>query len=248
MSIHSKHVQTQQDLFNKEFANINTLEPEPWQISYIQRIETYLFKKNKNKKGSLIELGCGDGRLSVHFAKKGFEVTACDISDKSVELAKTFAKQAKVNMHVKQCDVTHLPFKDHSFDYAIAGAILEHLEDEETALKEWARVLKPGGRIFIVTPVRQRHVFPLWWVLNWFHDRRLGHVRRYDTKRYESFQKYGLFVYKTLFTGHTPKVILTILYMLLKKKQLQLFAERIDELFVHMEYDANNITGFFEKR
>jgi len=243
----SSQTETQRQIFNKEFAHISTSDVAAWQASYLERIEKYLLRAGESKK-TFLEVGSGDGKLSLHFASAGYSVTACDISDVAVLLTKQFAKQQKLKVNVEQCDVTKLPFKSASFDYIVAGAILEHLDDEEKALKEWSRVLKKGGRIFIVTPVRQRHVLPIWWGVNWFHDRRLGHVRRYDRKRYQTFEKYGLSLYKTLYTGHTPKVFLTILYILIPSKHIELLAERIDQLFIHLEFDSNNITGFFEKK
>lgn len=240
------HIESQRELFNKEFADISNSFPAAWQRSYLDRIQQYLLTKKKSG-AKVIELGCGDGKLSVALAKVGYDVTACDISDTSISLVKKFSKEAHVNVHAVQCDVTKLPFRDGEFDFAIAGAILEHLEDEKTALSEWSRVLKKGGRIMIVTPLRQRHVLPIWWILNWFHDRRLGHVRRYDYKRYEALKTYGLKLDKVIYTGHTPKVLLTILYMIIKRPSIEELAENVDVAFESFEYDGNNIIGFFTR-
>lgn len=242
----TSHVESQRALFNAEFATISTGKLARWQESYVERMKKYLLLQ-ATKKSRVVELGCGDGKLSVALATLGHTVTACDISDVSIKLVNRFAKEAGVKVETVQCDVTKLPFKDATFDYAVAGAILEHLEDEQQALLEWARVLKPGGRIMIVTPLRQRHVLPVWWVLNWFHDRRLGHVRRYDRARYEGLSKYGFMLQQVLFTGHTPKVIFTILFALSKIPLLERLAESVDRRLESIEYDGNNIIGFFVK-
>lgn len=244
--VKNKHSQKQRELFNKEFSTISSSNLAEWQKSYLNRMEKYLFQGKK--RGSLIELGCGDGKLSISLAEKGYTVTACDISDKSISLVQKFAKEKKVKVKAVRCDVTKMKFPDKSFDFAIANSILEHMEDETKALTEWSRILKPGGRIIIVTPLRQRHVLPLWWLLNWFHDRRLGHVRRYDRKRYATFSNYGLQLKKVLYTGHTPKVLLTIANMFLKNNSLEKTAEQADVSLGHIEYDGNNIIGFFEKK
>jgi ubiquinone/menaquinone biosynthesis C-methylase UbiE len=241
------HVESQRELFNKEFAHIDSSDLAEWQKSYLDRIEKYLFQGNK-KKGKVLELGCGDGKLSISLAEKGYQVTAADISDVSMQLVKKFAKQKKVRVTALQCDVMKLPLKDNTFDFAVANSILEHLQDYRATVAEWTRVLKPGGRILVVTPLRQRHVAPWWWVLNWFHDRRLGHVRRYDRQRYEAFSEYGLELKKILYTGHTPKVLLTIANMVLKNKALEKWAEHSDTAWENIEFDGNNVIGFFQKK
>lgn len=243
----TSHVEAQRKLFNEEFSKIDSSKLAQWQQSYIARIKKYLLV-DKKKNAKIVELGCGDGKLSIATAKLGHALTACDISDTSIRLTNEFARREKVHITTVQCDVTKLPFKDAMFDYAIAGAILEHLEDEDTALKEWSRVLKKGGRMMIVTPLRQRHVMPIWWVLNWFHDRRLGHVRRYDKKRYESLSRYGLHLTEVVYTGHTPKVMIAILHIATKWKFLEKLAEQVDVAFEGQEYDGNNIIGFFVKK
>jgi ubiquinone/menaquinone biosynthesis C-methylase UbiE len=243
----TSHVESQRKLFNEEFSKIDSSDLAQWQQSYIRRIKEYLLVDGK-KNAKIVELGCGDGKLSIATAKLGHMLTACDISDTSIKLTNTFAKREGVQIRTVQCDVTQLPFKDASFDYAIAGAILEHLEDEDTALTEWSRVLKKGGRIMIVTPLRQRHVLPVWWILNWFHDRRLGHVRRYDKRRYEGLSRYGLHLTDVVYTGHTPKVIVAILHIITKLGFLERLAERVDVAFEKVEYDGNNIIGFFIKK
>lgn len=49
-------------------------------------------------------------------------------------------------------DVTALPFADGSFDRVVASQVLEHLEDPVAALREWARVLAPGGVLLVAVP------------------------------------------------------------------------------------------------
>ena len=60
----------------------------------------------------------------------------------------------KTDPRVLVCDIRKLPFKDEEFDYIYAKDIIEHVGRLEVhdVLKEWARVLKKGGEIFIMTP------------------------------------------------------------------------------------------------
>ena len=55
-------------------------------------------------------------------------------------------------------DATAIPRPDESFDYVIASHVLEHMPNTIAALKEWLRVLKPGGTLFIVLPHAEKTI------------------------------------------------------------------------------------------
>lgn len=54
---------------------------------------------------------------------------------------------------IRECDITQLPFEDACFDVLIASHILEHIPDDHKALTEIGRVLRPGGRALLMTPI-----------------------------------------------------------------------------------------------
>lgn len=54
---------------------------------------------------------------------------------------------------IQRCDITQLDFEDASFDILIASHILEHVPDDHAALTEIDRVLRPGGRALLMTPI-----------------------------------------------------------------------------------------------
>jgi predicted SAM-dependent methyltransferase len=68
--------------------------------------------------------------------------------------------QVRVDLD-KDCQPDHiadagkLPFTTSKFDYLTASHCLEHLKNQRTALKEWVRVVKPGGYILIIVPDRE---------------------------------------------------------------------------------------------
>ena len=102
----------------------------------------------------VIEYGCGLGALTVLLARSGAEVTAFDISEGSIEVARERARMTGV-----EGDITFavaageaLPFDDASFDIAFGKAVLHHL-DPATGAKELARILRPGGRAAFSEPL-----------------------------------------------------------------------------------------------
>jgi 2-polyprenyl-3-methyl-5-hydroxy-6-metoxy-1,4-benzoquinol methylase len=102
----------------------------------------------------ILEYGCGLGRLSVLLARSGARVTAFDLSEASLEVARRRAVQNgvadRIAFHVASGEA--LPFGSGSFDLAIGKAILHHLAPEAGA-RELARVLAPGGRATFSEPL-----------------------------------------------------------------------------------------------
>ena len=113
----------------------------------------------------ILDAGCGSGRNMVDFARLG-AVTGVDISDASVERARL-----RDVGEVVQCSITTLPFADDHFDLAVCLDVIEHIEDEQGALRELYRVVRPGGSLLIAVPAYQ-------WLWS-EHDVINHHQRRY---------------------------------------------------------------------
>ena len=94
----------------------------------------------------VIEVGGGPGELAARIATElGCEVATLDLSPRMVELALEAGVDARVG------DVQSLPFRDESFDCAVAAWMLFHVADVHAGLAELARVLRPGGRLVATT-------------------------------------------------------------------------------------------------
>jgi SAM-dependent methyltransferase len=134
----------------------------------------------------VLDLGCGGGRHAFELYRRGARVVAFDHDGgelaqvASMFLAMTQSGEAgeKADARVVQGDVLSLPFPDGSFDAVIAAEVLEHIPDDERAIAEIARVVRPGGRLAVTVP--------RWWPeqINWalsreYHDIPGGHVRIY---------------------------------------------------------------------
>lgn len=112
----------------------------------------------------LLELGCGQGRDTLHLVRSGFEVTAADYTDVAVEAIMEKARVAGVSQQVaavKQDVRQPLAFADESFDACYSHMLycmaLTTPELERLSREVW-RVLKPGGlNIFTVRHTEDPH-------------------------------------------------------------------------------------------
>lgn len=98
----------------------------------------------------VLECACGTGAISAAIAPACARLVPTDYSDGMLAQArKKLAKRS--NVTVEQADITALPYADDSFDVAVAGNVIHLLPDPEQALRELARVVRPGGTIILPT-------------------------------------------------------------------------------------------------
>lgn len=91
----------------------------------------------------LLDVGCGAGFLTNELAKLGMSVTGVDLSEDSLKVAEKFDETKSVKYQT--ADAYHLPFPENTFEVLTAMDFLEHIENPAEVIKEFARVLKPGG-------------------------------------------------------------------------------------------------------
>jgi SAM-dependent methyltransferase len=102
----------------------------------------------------VLEVGAGTGANLPVWSESGVrQVVACDLSQRALRHA-AGARQAAL----AQTDARELPFADGAFDVVVAADVLEHLDDDAAALREFARVLRPGGHVIVTVPA-----FPFLW-------------------------------------------------------------------------------------
>ena len=103
----------------------------------------------------LLDVGCGPGSITLDIAKvvAPGEVVGVDTAAVQIERARSLATEMGVpNVRFEQGDAYALPFPDGSFDLVNANALLQHLSDPVRALREFRRVLRPGGRAAVSDP------------------------------------------------------------------------------------------------
>jgi SAM-dependent methyltransferase len=116
---------------------------------------------------AVLDIGCSTGTNLRMLRKAGFErVLGLDANPDAVRSC-----SAKGLGPICQADVCAMPFPDGSFDLAIASDVIEHIDDDAVALREIARVLRPGSLLLLTVPA-----FSSLWGLQ---DRVSHHRRRY---------------------------------------------------------------------
>jgi ubiquinone/menaquinone biosynthesis C-methylase UbiE len=96
----------------------------------------------------VLDFGAGTGNLTAKFLARGCHVVAADVSSRSLALLQQkigFVAQLSTTV----LDGTDIPFVDHSFDVVACYSVLHHIPDYIHAVREFARVVRPGGLIYI---------------------------------------------------------------------------------------------------
>jgi len=105
-----------------------------------------------NKGNYVLDVGCGAGVTPCYIAKKyGCKVIGVDISKSFLSKAKERAKREHVEDKVKfkVADAQNLPFKNAVFDAVICESVNAFVKNKQKAIKEYVRVIKPGGYVGI---------------------------------------------------------------------------------------------------
>lgn len=121
-----------------------------------------LFAELENK--NILEIGCGDGRVTAMMVGRPASITAIDTNEESLISARETVTGVDFQTGSGEC----LKFPDKSFDVVIFTLSLHH-QDSQIALEEAARVLKDEGRILVLEPLNDGEIEEICY---YFHDER----------------------------------------------------------------------------
>lgn len=109
-----------------------------------------LFASLDGRGKRLLEVGCGIGVDSIQLAKRGFDVTAVDLTENALAVAGQFAAHRGATVDFRLGNAERLDFADESFDAVYSFGVLHHTPDIQRSVDEVHRVLRPGGTAYVM--------------------------------------------------------------------------------------------------
>jgi ubiquinone/menaquinone biosynthesis C-methylase UbiE len=163
------------DEFYEEFFEQKDLEVFDKDRRSTLRQETIVnfLAKHAPPHASVLDVGCGLGEVLGALPPQ-YQLSGMDYAKSNVEISTRRLKDRAV---IKQGSIYEIPFPDASFDVALCLEVLEHIEDDARAVRDMARVLKPGG--FLIAAVPYTYYWPEYLKL-------MGHFRHYTRESFSS--------------------------------------------------------------
>lgn len=155
---------------------------------------------------AVADIGCGAGTQAIMWAEAGHQVHGLDVNEPLLELARKRASERGVATEFTVGSATSLPWSDRSMDVVLVPELLEHVAPWRECLNEFARVLKPGGVLYISTsnrlcPIQQEFSLPLY---SWYpgflkrHFEKLAFTTRPELAGYAKYPAVNWFDFFSL--------------------------------------------------
>jgi SAM-dependent methyltransferase len=141
-------------------GGLTVADPYPWHSLVRVRVDSdarrlaRLFAREGVRR--VVDVGCGPGRYTLYFARRGFQVDAFDQSPIAVELTRAALQVAGLEARLKIASMTErFPYESSSFDASVAIRVIQYATVREMAIltREMRRVTRPGGLIYVQTGV-----------------------------------------------------------------------------------------------
>jgi len=103
-------------------------------------------------RGRVLDAGCGGGGMPLSLAEEAASVVGIDPAERFQDAGVRLGRERGLrNLHFALADGMALPFADGAFDLVLSHAVIEHVADAPQYLRECARVLTPGGFVYLST-------------------------------------------------------------------------------------------------
>jgi SAM-dependent methyltransferase len=116
------------------------------------KVIAFLERAGVRIRGRVLDAGCGGGGMPVSLAEEARFVVGIDPAERFQDAGVRLARERRLaNLRFALADGMALPFADGTFDLVLSHAVIEHVADAARYLKECARVLAPGGALYLST-------------------------------------------------------------------------------------------------
>jgi len=163
-----------------------------WAVTYDHHwLNRYLFEPSHDlltdelehlKPARILDIGCGTGELAVRVAARGWEAVGVDLCEPMLHQACRKRNGGPGSVRFTAADSEHLPFTAGAFDVITCANSFHHYPHQERVTREMFRVLRPGGRLFVVDG------WPDHWVGRIIYDLIIAHVEGGDVRHRESHE------------------------------------------------------------
>ncbi len=117
----------------------------PLRLSWIENITGVAGRK-------ILDIGCGGGILAESLAKKGANVTAIDLAENALTVARNHARKSHLDIDYRCIAAEKLAQEQPAtYDFITCMELLEHVPDPDTMIQSCSRLLKPDGHVFFAT-------------------------------------------------------------------------------------------------
>jgi SAM-dependent methyltransferase len=168
-------VDTVRDFWQSHVNNEYYTDAQRASDQYFREIETRryqthyhlreLFDSLDGRGQKLLEVGCGIGVDSIQLANRGFQVTAVDLTENALQVARQFASHRQVQIDFRLGNAERLDFPDETFDVVYSFGVLHHTPDLAKSVSEVHRVLRRGGTAYVMLYHRDSLVNLVHWAL-----------------------------------------------------------------------------------
>ena len=116
------------------------------------KVIAFLERAGVDVVGAVLDAGCGGGGMPLSLAEEAGLVVGIDPAQRFADAGARLARErGLINLQFALADGMYLPFRSGVFDLVLSHAVIEHVADAPLYLRECARVLKPGGYVYLST-------------------------------------------------------------------------------------------------
>jgi 2-polyprenyl-3-methyl-5-hydroxy-6-metoxy-1,4-benzoquinol methylase len=153
----------------------------------------------------VLDIGCAAGTQCMAWAELGHSVHGLDVNEPLLELARQRAAKAGLKINYQLGSALQLPWRDQSIDILLSLELLEHVEDWQSCLREFNRVLRPEGVIFLATsnklcPIQYEFNLPAY---SWYPEIIKRHYLRVATSKRPELANYATYPAVNWFTPYS---------------------------------------------